>query len=488
MAEHGVCALAQAAPNATRLDIMPAFPQTPAPFPASPHRRWLIALVLLSGFFLTLIIPPMKSPDEWDHVKRAYLLSQGVLFLHTEKCEVPSPFCQRGSSMSGGNIDRGLADYIAATSAPTPLADRAQAAARFQSIPWAGTDVFGIAPGTGYYMPLIYSPQAVGFAIGKLTGMSVHNSYLLGRFLNISACVLIIAWAFSIFRVPLVAPALLLLPMSLFQAVSTSIDMFSSALAVLALSCFLRAYDERTHTPARYLWIMAIAIFLVGTARAHLTAMLLLPFVTACLIRSPLAWLLSLASTSATLLWMAAVIPATVDFRVARGASTGEVAKFYLGDPARLIDVLTQTFHSADLQMFYWRTFFGVFHNGRISDGAANLLALLLVLIILASIAPWRELKSSLTARAALLATGLASAVLAFLAMLFSWTPHPATIVEGVQGRYLLVPVILVAVACCSFRPAPPPVLQKVETALLYLLFSISLFLTTRILLSNYYL
>jgi len=34
----------------------------------------------------------------------------------------------------------------------------------------------------------------------------------------------------------------------------------------------------------------------------------------------------------------------------------------------------------------------------------------------------------------------------AFIAMLVAWSPFPANIIEGVQGRYLLVPVILVLV------------------------------------------
>ncbi|MEG0003422.1 MAG: hypothetical protein RR857_16790, partial [Comamonas sp.] len=34
-----------------------------------------------------------------------------------------------------------------------------------------------------------------------------------------------------------------------------------------------------------------------------------------------------------------------------------------------------------------------------------------------------------------------------FTALLISWTPHPATIVHGIQGRYFIVPFLLLAYA-----------------------------------------
>ena len=42
-----------------------------------------------------------------------------------------------------------------------------------------------------------------------------------------------------------------------------------------------------------------------------------------------------------------------------------------------------------------------------------------------------------------LLALALASAALVFLALLVTWTPHPAALVQGVQGRYFIVPALL---------------------------------------------
>ena len=64
--------------------------------------RWVLAITLLLGSVLSAIIPPGKSPDEADHMVRAYLLSQGHVFLKTERCQGENALCHNGSTMSGG--------------------------------------------------------------------------------------------------------------------------------------------------------------------------------------------------------------------------------------------------------------------------------------------------------------------------------------------------------------------------------------------------
>ena len=49
--------------------------------------------------------------------------------------------------------------------------------------------------------------------------------------------------------------------------------------------------------------------------------------------------------------------------------------------------------------------------------------------------------------RLLLASAALASVGLIFLALLVTWTPHPATLVQGVQGRYFVVPMLLLGYA-----------------------------------------
>lgn len=77
-----------------------------------PGAASLLFVAFVLGCMLALIIPPLKSADELDHVKRAYFLSQGQVLLHTQSCTGESAVCRKGRSMSGGMIDVGLLDYL----------------------------------------------------------------------------------------------------------------------------------------------------------------------------------------------------------------------------------------------------------------------------------------------------------------------------------------------------------------------------------------
>ena len=57
-----------------------------------------IVVLLLSAVFTTAIIPPFQSPDEFDHIKRAYLLSKAEVIL-----DAPDD-----GGWSGGMIDTGF--------------------------------------------------------------------------------------------------------------------------------------------------------------------------------------------------------------------------------------------------------------------------------------------------------------------------------------------------------------------------------------------
>ena len=49
-----------------------------------------------------------------------------------------------------------------------------------------------------------------------------------------------------------------------------------------------------------------------------------------------------------------------------------------------------------------------------------------------------------------LIACAFGSLAIIFFAMLISWTPHPASLIDGVQGRYFLIPAMMFAYALCQ--------------------------------------
>lgn len=446
----------------------------------------ILLIVLLLGGLLGLMIPPVKSPDESDHLRRAWMLSQGQWLLHTQPCDGETAFCQKNRSMSGGMVNRGLEIFLQGYN-PNVRRKESGQDEQVKHVRWTEEAVFSHAPGTGYYFPLIYAPQAAGLVLGKNLDMSIARSYQWARGFVFVASVLVLLAAFAIFPPQSAVLAFLLLPMSLFQAVSTSIDFFSTALALLGLACYQRLEQGRGQASEALFGVMGVALFLVASSRAHLAPLLLLMFVAARFYRRPLPWLLSALALLTMLAWMAVSIPPVVDFRIARSATTGEVALFYLQFPARLWEVFRDTLLVPDFQDFYLRSFLGVFFDQSMSPGAYTTLLVLLGLIIGVSLAPFRSWRKEWLPRLALVLAAVGSVFLAFLAMLLTWSPHPASLIHGVQGRYMLVPAMLVTMAVVAWEPGGANS-ATIRRGLLVLFFGVAVLLSVHYLIRAFYL
>ena len=61
----------------------------------------ILGALLATTLLFSNLIPPFQSPDEFEHIKRAYLLSTGDIVLKTY-----------GAESSGGQINVGLLSYI----------------------------------------------------------------------------------------------------------------------------------------------------------------------------------------------------------------------------------------------------------------------------------------------------------------------------------------------------------------------------------------
>ena len=449
--------------------------------------RWVLAITLLLGGVLSAIIPPGKSPDEADHMVRAYLLSRGHVFLKTEPCQGENALCHNGSTMSGGPVDKGLLEYFRLYN---PYQRHKESMLDLQAgrvIPWRGEEVFFHAPGTGYYFPLVYLPQATALAMGKTLGLTVEHSYYLARVFAMMSGVLVLTLAFYIFWPQPAVLALLLVPMSLFQTASASIDFLCNALAVLVIACFLRLALLRKEAPNSLFWMMALAMFLLGTARAHLASMVLLMAAAAWPTRRIQPWSAAAVATVAILAWMALAIPATIDFRIPREVGIGQVVVYYLSAPLQLARVLGHTVTDSTMLNSYVASFLGMFFDQPLTHRTYAWLASLMALAIVPCLASPRHLLQAPLARSALVLTGMAGTLLAFLAMLVTWTPHPATLVQGVQGRYLLVPAMLLLLAVCSWEPAVRPWQRRLRWLLLYVLGGVSMLVSVHRLLYAYY-
>lgn len=410
---------------------------------ADPNQRakaLVFTLLLALVAVYSAIVPPLQSPDECSHLKRAYLLTRGVIMLDVHP-----------THGSGGMIDQGLAAFIAAHlylphNEGNTVTRAMQRSAN--DIAWTKKTVFEPAPGAGYYFPLIYAPHAIGLGLGELFGLSLYHSYLLTRFTLSATCLALIFLALGIYRPNFLVLTLLLLPMSVFQLATVNIDGLTTALTLVAVGLFLRVADRRLEFRPWMSHAMAVAVFILVTCRPHLLPLLALPFVCAMLRRSKRDLLLGLLVTVASLGWIGLSMSITMDLRQSRDLGVSQLLLFYLTHPRVFFSLLWNTLQNDDLLLFYRESFIGVLGwlDAKLADHyyAATSYFLIFTALISLSI---NNIRQDYPARLLLLFMALASLALIFFALLIAWTPHPSKVITGVQGRYFITPAIIFAYA-----------------------------------------
>lgn len=426
---------------------------------------WILAVLATSG--LSWLVPPIQSPDEDSHISRAYMISQGVFLLHplppedwgaqTEgDSEQVLAFKQRSRQHGGrigGFVDLGLLDFISAHLDLARQSEKRFSAAeqtRLSHMNWSDTTRFQILPGTGYYFPAIYTPQAVGLAIGRQLGLPIAHTYYLARALTLLACLAILGVACRLLTPNPLAAAVLVLPMTLFQMLSPTIDGLTASIAVLAISLFLKSADSDHKQSAQASWGLVICIFLLATSRTHLLPMLILPFYLAWRHQSRRDVYAGCAVAAATLAWVLFALLSTNDPRIARSFSTTTLLLQYATHPAAYFQMVCASLADPALFTFYQESFIGILGwlDTRLPEYFYPALWTGLGLCAVVSVSPLRQ---DWGVRLLLFGIAATSAGLVFLALLVTWTQHPATLIQGVQGRYFVIPMILLGYALSGF-------------------------------------
>ncbi|MFM8737698.1 MAG: DUF2142 domain-containing protein, partial [Betaproteobacteria bacterium] len=318
----------------------------------------LLALQVLAHW-----VPPLQSPDELSHLIRVAGLAEGQLRPTTEP-----------NASTGNHFDIGLAT-LAKVHVPV-IKDRnpqvsEDAVLGAKSQRWTGRLIYGEAPGAAIYMPVIYAPAAAGLAIGQALNWPVMDSDHLARLGSQLFCVTVMALAAWIWLPPVLAWAVLLLPMSLFQMLSPVVDGPAHALTLLGLSLLMRL---RMEPRAVWAWSTAACLLVLVTARLHLLPLLLVPLWWAWRkpwaadgaeevaggdqARRTLVWA-GASSLTGVLLWTAWAASTVVDTRVTREIGTGAVVAHYLQHPQDVWAVFWRTLQDEHRPQFLLDSFIG---------------------------------------------------------------------------------------------------------------------------------
>ena len=439
-----------------------------------PARVTLPALFLLIALpttsFLALAVPLGEVPDEPAHIDRAESLRHGEIIVGRKM------FPDLGVPLAGGKIDPapGLAGSTWTGSVPLPQKKLTAArVAQLDAIGWWNHRQFVAFPNTAVYMPLFYLPAAIGLAVGRAAGLTPHASDLLARALG-AICFTLLGTLVLLAarRGRRLLFAGLTVPMTLWLAASVNEDGLMIAGYALAAALLTRASGARGGA----WWGAGLALGLAIAVKPPylpLAAMMLLPVA---LTRAAswrgrelrgLLFGVALASVPA-LLWAAAMAhfvatPVRIDppahpgplwpgdpHALFRGPDMAAQLRVLLHDPALLLTLPFRTI-AADWS-FKPHELIGVL-------GPLDLVlpqplyafwfaALGLAVIGDLLAAPGEAVPTS---SALSIAIALAAAALTVLAIYdiqyLSWTDVGATRIEGVQGRYLLPVLVMVAAA-----------------------------------------
>jgi uncharacterized membrane protein len=443
---------------------------------------YFFPVLILIGSFFSLLIPPFQSPDEEDHLKRAYFLSQARIVMETP-----------AGQSTGGLVDSGLNEFIASHRYMTGNQQKKltlDVKRNASTIKWANEEEFVPCPGVNYYFPLIYSPQAIGLLIGKALDLTVSQSYYLSRYMALLSSLIIILIAFSIRRPSMFTIAMLLMPLTIFQFVSTSQDGFALALVILAGTLFLEITSKKYEFNVVYFYLMCGSILLLSTSRINLVPMLIMPFAAtyfAC--KSVRHYLISAVVTLLSLAWILYAVATTVDNRVETGASTVEILTYYLKDPFAFIGVLINTLQDDRTVYFYIASFVGVLGwlDVGIGDVYTNIIFCSLLVIFLFSISR-AILREEVFSRSVLVLVAIASFLLTFFLLLITWNKHPAEIIQGVQGRYFWASFIFLGLSMTNAITGFSSVRKWIISLALTCIFLVSVCVTPQVLLYRYFL
>jgi uncharacterized membrane protein len=399
---------------------------------------WL-ALASAVLFWVGTLIPPMQSPDEGTHLVRAYAISKGRLLPTTPE-----------GKMSGDLVDDGLLRYgLAGTyewlQGPRRLTERRLAELAGMTWDPAGAETFFESPGATYYAPLVYLPHGLGLAFGRWLGLTVEATLAWTSLLVSTLSAALVLAAVALWRPPPLVWGLLLLPMTIAQAASPTIDGITIGAFVLCLSLFARFHASGKPMPPAPLAAFVLCLIVCVTCRIHALVLLLLPFALHARTRQRAMLAGGAVSALAAFGWTLLVMLTTVDKRAPRSGSTLDALRHFGAAPEEFAALVYRTLASSERQDLYARSFIGIMGwvDTPLTPGQYTGFGLGLLAMALLSLAQWHPRHPGM--RMTLVAMGVASALTVFAALALTFTDIRAATIEGVQGRYFMMPFLLIA-------------------------------------------
>lgn len=208
--------------------------------------RTFFFVALATGLAFTFVTPPFQVPDEVTHYWRATSIAYGTIRPEVSArgavAEVPDAYRQfvyatfrdqrwpNGVRLAREDVHRAWLVSLELYPKPVPVTFIAS------------------------YTPVPYAPQIVAALIGRVFRLRPMATFYLGRIANVLAFALIVAWAIRVMPyLPRAFFAIALWPMSMYLAASWSADALTIAVAFLVAAVLCRPPPRRHDVIAAFL-------------------------------------------------------------------------------------------------------------------------------------------------------------------------------------------------------------------------------------------
>ncbi len=407
-------------------------------------QKAFIPLALVYGVVMLLIIPVNGVPDESWHMDTTYKYSNVIMGIGNP--DQPGTIYKRRcdaefTDMLPNNIETG--SYYQSTS---ELFKRP-----------ADTDliVAHYFDSSGQVTVLNFLPAAVGLSIGRVLGLSPVLAYTLGRIMNLIVYVLLAGLAIGL--TPLYKELMAmtaLLPIMIQQAASFSYDPVIMGFGFLFIAICLHMHVEKDAHIKWYVICGLIIIYLVFTKGAVYLPMALMIFAINkpenMKIKLP-KWAIAVCALGAVavagVLFVAKFMPILTSIGMGGTAKETITVRYILQNPMTIGKMVWCTFFEKSdpyIQGAFGGTFGWLDVKLVIMFPIANLVGLLLLSAVEENISIKGKMKKLLVAGS------IISVGLIFLAMLLAETEPSDTHINGVQGRYLVLQMMMILMAIRS--------------------------------------
>ncbi len=417
--------------------------------------RLVLACLATVGIILVFRVPPMGGFDEAFHWRRALQVAAlHPLARRLGPNDWGGPLDARAMAFEAGADQTIAAGALSSVTGMAALSDRLSQAPR--------TEAVASFPSTASFSPLAYLPAALGIDAARLLHLGLLSQVRAGRLGNLSAYLLLV-WA--VLRVlplaRLAALALLTGPTALHLASSFSADPISNALPALFAACCLRLRFQPDRLPPRG-WMAGLLALLVLVGLLKPTGVVLSVLVL--LVPSErfaterASWLFrvgaAVACCAAALAWNLSY-PFVPGRYWHTGAEPHLAVQAMLGAPLHAVMVLLR--NAWNDRWFWWVDGWGRYGGGpgpyHFTVPAALAGTFLLFLLVLATVDRPPDLTPDRPAAALLTLAAAGYVALLLLAFRVGYGPPLSDFIDGVQGRYLLLPELLLLVSLVLALP-----------------------------------